>query len=70
MIAMQIRFMGSRDLVERIKNLSNKKEKVSPNRRSDDVRYFINIDDRLVEQWLDLLENADTPITIDPRDFW
>lgn len=66
---MQIRFMGSLDLVNRIKNLTNKKASLSPNRGSDDVRYFLNLDDRLVEEWLDLLENTKTPISIDPRDF-
>ncbi len=66
---MDIRFMGSRDLLERIKKLSGKGGKLYPNRRSDDYRYFISIDDRTVEQWLDLLENTETPIMIDPQDF-
>lgn len=61
--------MGSRDLVERIKNLTNKSAKLSKNRGSEDVRYFLNVDDRLVEQWIELVETAETPIQIDPRDF-
>lgn len=66
---MEIRFQGSRDLVEKIQNLINKETKIYSNRNSEEVRYFINLDDRLVEQWLDLLENAETPISIDPKDF-
>ena len=45
--------MGSRDLIERIRNLSNKGATLSINRNSDEVRFFINLDDRFVEQWLD-----------------
>ena len=66
---MNIRFMGSPDLVERIKNIANKKAKLYDNRGSDDKRFFLEVDDRLVEQWLDLIETANTPISIDPKDF-
>lgn len=61
--------MGSRDLIERIKKLNSDRGELYPNRNSDDCRYFIQLDDRLVEQWLDLLETTETPITIDPKDF-
>ena len=66
---MEIRFMGSPDLLERIKKLNADRGKLYPNRNSDDLRYFISIDDRTVAQWLDLLETAEIPIEIDPRDF-
>jgi len=66
---MDIRFMGSPDLLERIKQLNRDRGKLYLNRNSDDYRYFVQLDDRLVVQWLDLLENADTPIQIDPKDF-
>ncbi|MEL6989354.1 MAG: hypothetical protein AAGK97_16195 [Bacteroidota bacterium] len=66
---MDIRFMGSPDLLERIKQLNRDRGKLYLNRNSDDCRYFVQLDDRLVVQWLDLLENADTPIQIDPKDF-
>jgi hypothetical protein len=66
---MNIRFMGSADLIERIANLTNKRAKLHPNRGSDDLRLFIDLDDCTVEQWLDLLENAETTISIDPKDF-
>ena len=62
--------MGSRDLLERIKNLVNKQAKLYPNRRSnDDCRLFVNIDDRDAEQWIDLFETTDTIIEIDPQEF-
>lgn len=61
--------MGSADLVERIRNIANKKAKLYENRNSDDRRFFLEVDDRIVEQWLDLIETAETPITIDPKDF-
>ncbi|WP_026102224.1 hypothetical protein [Pleurocapsa sp. PCC 7319] len=66
---MNIRFMGSPDLVERIRNIANKKAKLYDNRGSDDKRFFLEVDDRVVEQWLDLIETANTPINIDPKDF-
>ena len=66
---MNIRFMGSADLIERIRNIANKRAKLYDNRKSDDKRFFLEVDDRLVEQWLDLIETAETPITIDPKDF-
>ena len=66
---MNIRFMGSPDLVERIRNIANKKAKLYDNRGSDDKRFFLEVDDRVVEQWLDLIETANTPISIDPKDF-
>ena len=66
---MNIRFMGSPDLVERIRNIANKKAKLYDNRGSDDKRFFLKVDDRVVEQWLDLIETTDTPISIDPKDF-
>lgn len=66
---MNIRFMGSPDLVERIRNIANKKAKLYDNRGSDDKRFFLEVDDCVVEQWLDLIETADTPISIDPKDF-
>lgn len=66
---MNIRFMGSPDLVERIRNIANKKAKLYDNRGSDDKRFFLEVDDRVVEQWLDLIETADTLISIDPKDF-
>lgn len=66
---MNIRFMGSGDLIERIANLTNKRAKLYSNRGSDDLRLFIDLDDRTVEQWLDLLENAETTISLDPKDF-
>lgn len=68
-VKMNIRFMGSADLVERIRNIANKKAKLYENRNSDDRRFFLEVDDRIVEQWLDLIETAETPITIDPKDF-
>ena len=66
---MNIRFMGSADLIKRIRNIANKRAKLYDNRNSDDKRFFLEVDDRLVEQWLDLIETAETPITIDPNDF-
>ena len=66
---MQIRLMGSLDMLERLKNLIDKQAKLYPNRGSDDCRLFLNIDDRTIEQWLNLIETAETPIEIDPRDF-
>lgn len=66
---MELRFMGSPDLIERIKKLNGNRGRLYANRGSDDCRYFIQLDDRLVEQWLELLENADTPIQINPKDF-
>lgn len=66
---MNIRFMGSPDLVERIRNIANKKAKLYDNRGSDDKRFFLEVDDRVVEQWLDLIETTDTPISVDPKDF-
>ena len=66
---MNIRFMGSPDLVERIRNIANKKAKLYDNRGLDDKRFFLEVDDRIVEQWLDLIERHDTPISIDPKDF-
>jgi|GEM_PF-4818580 len=54
--------MGSPDLVEsikdtasiRIRNIANEKAKLYSK------RFFLEVDDRLVEQWLDLIETADT----------
>ncbi len=67
---MQIRLMGSRDLLERIKNLVDKHGKLYPNRGSDnDCRLFLNIDDHDAEQWIDLFETTDTIIEIDPQEF-
>ena len=53
---MQIRLMGSRDLLERLKNLVDKQARLYPNRNSNDYRLYLDIDDRNVEQWLDLFE--------------
>ena len=47
---MNIRFMGSPDLVERIRNIANKKAKLYDNRGSDDQRFFLEVDDRVVER--------------------
>ena len=68
-VKMNIRFMGSADLVQRIRNIANKRAKLYDNRNSDDQRFFLEVDDRIVEQWLDLIETAETLITIDPKDF-
>lgn len=61
--------MGSREELERLKNLIDKQAKLYSNRGFADCRLFLNLDDRTVEQWLDLIETAETPIEIDPRDF-
>ena len=67
---MQIRIMGSRDLLEKIKNIVDKEAKLSPNRGSNnDYRLYLNINDRDAEQWIDLFETAEFPIEIDPREF-
>lgn len=66
---MQIRFMGKPDLLIRIKNLIAKQAKIYPNRGSNEARLFVNISDGDLEQWLDLIETAEFPIEIDPKDF-
>lgn len=68
---MQIRITGSYDLLERIKNIIDKQAKVYPNRgNNNDSRLYIDIDDRDVEQWIDLFENSEYPIEINPNDFY
>ena len=66
---MQIRLMGSRDLLKRLRNLLDKQARLYPNKNSNDYRLYLNIDDRNLEQWLNLFENSEYPIEIDPKDF-
>lgn len=59
---MNIRLCGSEDLIHRfnslIKEFSGKQGKVYPSRNSNELRLYLNADDRAVEKCLNKLNNS------------
>ncbi len=67
---MQIRIIGNADLVMKIRKLLGKNVKVYPSKAdSEEYRIYLNYDDAVIEQWIDLIENSEYPIEFDPKDF-
>ena len=67
---MQMRVIGDRNLIMKIKKLLGQDVKVYPAKSgSGEYRIYLNYDDSVIEQWIDLIEKSEYPIEFDPKDF-
>ena len=66
---MKIRITGNRNQLKRLKTLLNDESGLYENMDDGQYRFYLNLDDSKVEQWLKLLETYDGEIKIDLKDF-